>query len=526
VRGVWADFNNDGFLDVFVNDKGGVNVFYTNNGNGTFSKVAQGPQVQGADNHALPSWVDYNNDGNFDLLVPVGFGGPSLGHVELFSNTGNGTFTRANAGDLTTQSGYFGLSAWADYDNDGFVDFAVANMPPAGSGNTFIFHNNGDGTFAKTSLGAVTTDRVIPAALVWVDYDNDGFMDLFVVNSFDSTNRLYHNNHDSTFTRELANAIATDRWVGTEQGNAASLGDYDNDGLPDLFVAAGSGAQNRLYHNEGGGVFTRITSGPMLPHAPGVGSWGCAWGDYDNDGYLDLFVSSYNGHNQLFHNNGDGTFTQDLNGSPANDGGSGVLYLAPSWMDYDNDGFLDLFVAGGSGKSLLYHNNRNTNGWLEVKCVGTASNRAAIGAKVRARATIAGKTFWQSREINEGGGHCSLSPVAHFGLGDATNVEVLRIEWPSGIVQTMTNVTSGRILTVVEQQGNTSRAVSFIGAPTNGIVTVSATGNPGPLYVLEASTNLISWTKLSVRTNVSGTVRFSDPAAAKFSRRFYRVSAP
>jgi hypothetical protein len=528
VRGVWADFNHDGFLDVFVNDKGGVNVYYTNNGNGTFTKIIQGPEVQGADDHSLPSWVDYNNDGNFDLAVPVGFGGTALSHIQLYSNNGDGTFTRTGAGDLTSQSGHFGLGAWADYDNDGFVDFVVANLPATGSGNNLLFHNNGDGTFTKTSSVPVTSEALAPASLAWVDYDNDGFMDLFAVNSSDLFNRLYHNNRDGTFTRVLTNAIATDQWVGSEQGNAATWGDYDNDGLPDLFIAAGSGAQNRLYHNEGGGMFTKITSGPMLAHAPGVESWGCAWGDYDNDGYVDLFVASYNGSNQLFHNNGDGTFAQVLSGSPTTDGGAGIWYLAPSWVDYDNDGFLDLFVAGASGKNLLYHNNGNTNAWLEVKCAGIASNRAAIGAKVRVLATIGGKTFWQLREMNQGGGHSSLPPVVHFGLGDATNVEALRIEWSSGIVQAMTNVAPRQILSVVEHQQNAAGPISFSGVQrlTNGVAKLSATGNPGLLYVLEASTNLLSWTKLCVRTNLTGTVDFSDTAAPKFTRRFYRVLAP
>jgi hypothetical protein len=217
VRGVWADFNNDGFLDVFVNDKMGTNVFYTNNGDGTFTKITQGPQVQGADNHSLPSWVDYDNDGNFDLTVPVGFSGSAPGLIQLYSNDGSGTFNRASAVELTTRSGYFGLGAWADYDNDGFVDFVVTSIPQNSTGGNLLFHNNGNGTFTKISSNPITTESLAPESLVWSDYDNDGFMDLLVVNSSDGFNRLYHNNRNSTFTRVLTNSIAVDQWGGRQR---------------------------------------------------------------------------------------------------------------------------------------------------------------------------------------------------------------------------------------------------------------------------------------------------------------------
>jgi hypothetical protein len=422
VRGVWADFNNDGFVDLFVNDKAGTNVFYLNNLDGTFTKITQGPEIAGSDNHSLPSWADFDNDGHFDLTVPVGFAG-SAGQVQLFMNGGDATFSRANAGDLTSLTGSFGLGAWADYDNDGFADFVVTSLPANGDGKNLLFHNNGDGTFTKVLAGALTSDLLVPATLIWCDYDNDGLMDLFVVSSSpDRFNRLYHNEGGGNFTRIQTNVLAADQWPVGGQGNAAALGDYDNDGLLDVFIAAGS-TPNRLYHNEGAGGFTKVTSGPMLAHAAGATSWGCAWGDYDNDGYLDLFVSNSNGSNQLFHNNGDGTFIEIISGVPVREGGPGITHLAPSWVDYDNDGALDLFVAGGGTdqgtpvKNLLYHNNGNTNAWLKVNCIGTVSNRAAIGAKVRVRATIRGKTVWQVREVNEGGGHCSLPPVVHFGLG-------------------------------------------------------------------------------------------------------------
>jgi hypothetical protein len=344
-------------------------------------------------------------------------------------------------------------------------------------------------------------------------------MDLLVVTSSpDPFNRLYHNDGSGAFTRVLTNTVTTDKWVEGE-GNAATWGDYDNDGLQDLFIATGSDTPNRLYHNDGGAKFTKINSGPMLSHAPGMESWGCAWGDYDNDGYLDLFVTSYNGSNRLFHNNGNGTFNQILSGSPANDGAMGVYYFSPSWVDYNNDGLLDLFVAGGySGKNLLYRNNGNTNGWLEVKCVGTVSNRSAIGGKVRVRATIAGKTFWQLREINEGGGHCSLPPVAHFGLGDANMVELMRIEWPSGIVQEFQKVPAKQTLTVTEPP-RLSASVA------NGIPQFMLKGGRGFRYDVEASENLRTWTPLGTLTNTNfrSGVSIRDSDSSGSSHRFYRA---
>jgi hypothetical protein len=521
VRGVWGDFNNDGYLDLFVNDKNGTNVFYLNNGDGTFAKITQGPQVTGSDNHALPSWVDYDNEGNLDLTVPVGFGG-SLSHVQLFTNSGDAVFMRASAGDLTSQSGYFGLGAWADYDNDGFADFVVTSLPGSANGKNLLFHNNGDGTFTNVSAGAVTSDLLVPASLVWCDYDNDGFMDLFVVSaSPDRFNRLYHNNRDATFTRIQSNAVAADQWAVGGQGNAAAWGDYDNDGLPDLFIAAGS-TPNRLYHNDGAGAFTKVTSGPMLAHAPGIASFGCVWGDYDNDGYLDLFVSNYNGGNQLFHNNGDGTFTEIVSG-PTNEGGPGITHLAPSWVDYDNDGVLDLFVAGGFTdqqtpvKNLLYHNNGNTNAWLKVNCIGTVSNRAAIGTKLRVRATIRGKTFWQVREVNQGGGHSSLPPVVHFGLGDATNVDAVRIEWPSGFVQEFPNVPVKRTLTITEPP-----RLSVL--QTGGLPQIILKGGRDFQYDLQISEDLHKWASLGIVTVTNARGLFKAIDSPPFtSRRFYRA---
>jgi hypothetical protein len=302
-----------------------------------------------------------------------------------------------------------------------------------------------------------------------------------------------------------------------------------------LFVTDQAGLRNQLYHNNGDGTFTRVDSGPELAMTGGGDSQGCAWGDYDNDGYLDLFLAGQDRNNALFHNNGDGTFTQILSEPPVQRGGNGITYDCVSWVDYDNDGSLDLFVTTAEyvfpsqQKNLLYHNNGSSNAWLEVKLVGAASNRSGIGVKVRAHATIGGKTFWQLREIGNAGGHNTPPLVAHFGFGDATNIDHVRIEWPSGIVQTLTNVSPRQILTVTEhQQSGPIAAPQFTSVALSpaGQAELSVLGPAGLLYVLEGSTDLSAWTKLAVKSNATTTVSFTDSQAASYANRFYRVSIP
>jgi len=535
---VWADFNNHGFLDLLVCNYGinggaspGTNVFYRNNGDGTFTKISQGDPVQDADWHIYAGAGDYDNDGFLDLIVSAGVGAPSARRNILYHNNGDGTFSRVSGGSVTNRLGFFGPALWGDYDHDGFLDLFFANHGDQNNdgGKNLLFHNNGDGTFTNLTSGAVVTDVGVGYCATWEDYDNDGFVDLLVINNEpNAKNFLYHNNRDGTFTRVLTGIVATDLW---SQGAAcAAWGDYDNDGFPDLFVTDAGGGRNQLYHNNGGGTFTRVTSGPELaPSAAGTFN-GCAWGDYDNDGYLDLVVSGVNEKNALFHNNGDGTFTQILSGPPVQGGGPGIVCGAVSWVDYDNDGFLDLFVgmfannnsAHSQGTNLLYHNNGkingNTNAWLEVKLVGTVANRTALGAKVRAHATIGGKTFWQLREINGGGGYGTAPLVAHFGLGNATNVDTLRIEWPSGTVQELANVVPRQILTVTEPP-------RLLPSITNGIPQFSLKGGRGFQYDIQASTDLAAWSSIGTVTvtNLSGTARIIDTNAPGSGGRFYRA---
>jgi hypothetical protein len=413
--------------------------------------------------------------------------------------------------------GYFAMCAFADYDNDGWLDLFATTLNGASTVNkNFLFRNNGDGTLSTVDSAPFTVDAGAWACGAWGDYDGDGFLDLFVANNIaNSQSVLYHNNRDGTFTRITNGVIATDRG----NCNSAAWADYDNDGLLDLFVANVGSLSNRLYHNEGGGRFSSVAAGPILKNVPGGSIHGVAWGDYDNDGFLDLFVANEFGNNLLFHNNGDGTFSQITTGNLITmTGNKGAC----CWVDYDNDGFLDLFVTRGGDNglqsNLLYHNEGNSNNWIKVHCVGTVSNRSAIGAKVRVKATVSGKTFWQLREITGGSGWSTTSPVAHFGLGDATNVQTLRIEWPSGTVQEFSNVAARQFLTITEPS-------QVLASMTNGLQLISVRGGRNLQYDIQTSTDLAAWSALNALTitNINGVANITVTNAPGSSPRFYRA---
>jgi hypothetical protein len=255
---------------------------------------------------------------------------------------------------------------------------------------------------------------------------------------------------------------------------------------------------SQLLHNDGDGQWTRIPLGATLQTATGM------WGDYDNDGDLDLFITRGQVTptvNLFFANNGDGTFSQLVLGTV---GTEQSLSSHCAWADYDNDGFLDLFVTRFAGyPDVLYHNNGNTNHWFLLKLVGTTSNRAAIGAKVRLQATIFGRNHWQMREI--GGANRSQNDLrAHFGLGDATKADVVRVEWPSGHVDEMHDVAANQILTV--QEPPSVKCVSWDGSA----MCLAITGNIGERYELRTSTDLAlplaNWEPWLTITNISKTM--------------------
>ena len=441
----WGDYDNDGYPDLVVTDAlGRLNRLYHNNGDGTFSRVREGSIANDPGDSDAAVWADYDNDGDLDLFV-TNFDPP---RDCFYRNEVNGVFTKVTQGDWVTDSGAGVSAAWGDYDNDGLVDLFVAN---SNNQNNYLYRNNGDGTMSRINTGPVVSSDGSSHGCTWSDYDGDGDVDLFVACGHGEDEQQFLNNGDGSFTR-----VTTGHLVNSGgQGTGISCADYDNDGDLDVLVTGWGLNENRLYRNDGAVEPTFVgILGDVFANSDNA-----AWGDYDNDGYLDLFIVNYGRDNFLFHNNGDGTFAQVSEGALVHDG---VHSLSCAWADYDNDGDLDLFVANGIDAfgtnfppepGFLYRNDGGTNNWLLLRLVGVTSNRSAIGAKVRIFATIQGKSFWQLREVSGGAGYCSQNDLrVHFGLGDATTVESVRIEWPSGITQFLRDVVVNQLLTVEEEE--------------------------------------------------------------------------
>ena len=458
----WVDVNNDGYLDLFVSTgkQGGENdLLYINDGpdsNFSFRKVTNSPIVQDHLPSDGSSWADVFNNGALDAVVVAWYDSSN----NFYTNDGRGNFTLNATSPIVTDRGYSETCSWGDYDNDGYVDLYVSNS--AGTLRNFLYHNNHDGTFTRVTTGSIVLDQFKSRGVSWVDYDNDGDLDMFVVNEGGQNENLYRNmlkeTGTATFTRITTGAIVN------AGGNSmsASWGDIDNDGDLDVFVANGwpTASLDRLYLNNGDGTFTEVVNDTIV-NTPGF-HMGCAWGDFDNDGDLDLFVTTAYGptasRNELYKNmlmeTGTLSFQRVGTGDIVND--TGYSYGC-AWGDYDRDGDLDLFVAKTFNEhecNALYRNdNTNGNHWLEVRCVGMMSNRSGIGAKIRIKATINGHPVWQLREVDGQSGYCGQNLDQHFGLGNATIIDTMKVEWPGGTNDVYTNVGPDRIVVAHEGSG-------------------------------------------------------------------------
>ena len=434
----WADYDNDNDLDLYLVRSREPNRLYRNDGTG-FTDVASAMGVGDSGDGSAGVWGDYDRDGDLDLYV-TNFGGPN----RLYRNDGTGFTDVAPAMDVDDSGDGYG-AAWGDYDRDGDLDLYVANF-----GANRFFQNNGN-RFSELadSLGLSDIESGIQPA--WSDFDNDGDLDLFLANS--GPNRLFRN--DGTRFASIENIFNP-----TDEGPSfgAAWGDFDNDGDLDLFIPY-FGANNRFYTNEGNGTFRDRATELGLAHDGR--SRGAVWGDFDNDGDLDLYVTNSDQPN-LYYKNVDGHFADisDSLGVALNADSRGVALA-----DYDNDGRLDFYVAVQNGPDALFRNREANGNWLAIRLRGTESSPDAIGTRLEiAFRDSDGNNRRAIREITGGASFLSqdaLTPV--FGVGRAEYVEVLTLRWPSGIVQEFRSETDdlsvNRVLHIAEQP--LESAISF-----------------------------------------------------------------
>jgi len=424
----WADFDQDGYLDAFIPAVGANNYLYRNLGNGTFESLSSAPVTNDGGNSTTGSWGDYDNDGELDLFVVNRY----QNHF-LYRGLGGGSFAAASGSAVLEGGAEAYFVSWVDYDDDGELDLFVGNVFTP----SFLYRNNGDGTFTKNTTAAIANVSANTIATAWGDYNGDGRMDVWFANT------LYRNDGAGVFTADPAGPNAPGSGL-----IAASWADYDNDGDLDLLLANRNGP-NFLFRNDGGSGFTQIDTGTIVTEE--ADSNGAVWGDYDNDGWLDLYVANgdipANQVNFLYRNNGNGTFSKITTGELVTDSEHST---SAAWIDYDNDGDLDLHVANATGGNALYRNDGNANNWLKVRLNGTESNRAAIGANVRVTAQINGTTRTLLRQVSGDAGFTSQNLELHFGLGNAAIIDEVRVEWPAGTVQTMADVAINQRLTVTE----------------------------------------------------------------------------
>jgi hypothetical protein len=464
------DFDNDGILDIVVSNVNDCEplLFFHGNGDGTYTNRADQAGLAKQTGGLNIMQTDYNNDGCKDILILRG-GWEYARPKSLLRNNCDGTFT-----DVTKESGLADVvtatqtAVWADIDNDGNLDLFVGNENSPNQ----LFLNKGDGTFVDIAKSAGVNQVNFTKAVVAADYDNDGYVDLYV-STLNGEHHLYHNNHDRTFTDVTRQAGVEGPW--TTFG--AWFFDYDNDGWPDLFVAGyGSSVEDvmneyrhlpqggeklSLFKNLGNGKFRNVTAEAGLARV--MMPMGLNFGDIDNDGFLDFYLGSGNPSyaspipNALFHNKDGKTFV-DITASS----GTGILPKGHgvAFADLDNDGDEDLLVVMGGAvpgdrqATRLFENPGNGNDWINVKLVGVKSNRAALGARIKVTLRNEGHTSRSIYRTVGSGASFGAGPFEqHIGLGRSAQIESLEIWWPaSNTRQNFSNIGKNQFFEIQEMQ--------------------------------------------------------------------------
>jgi hypothetical protein len=483
----FLDYDQDGYLDLYLSNanynedislnenhppkKDSKNALYRNLHNGTFEDVSRKAKV-GDKGYGMGITVgDFDNNGYPDIYVS------NYGPNVLYKNNGNGTFSnvtkRAGVGGNDCSVG----AAWLDYDKDGFLDLYVGNYikfdpkynyyyapdgfpgPMAYDGvPDVLYHNNGDGTFSDVTKEMNVFNKDGRAMGVGVaDYDNDGFVDIFVSNDH-MVNYLYHNNKGKVFEdRGVLSGVGFNQVGEATISMSVDFADYNNDGLLDLFVS--DNVYCSLHKNEGNGVFSEMSYKAGIAVACGqfVG-WASSFLDYDNDGDLDLFKVNgelkhlYGQEDQLFENMGNEKFidvsTQRGAYFQEERVGRGACF-----GDYDNDGDIDAYIVNLEDHGALLRNNKgNQNNWISLYLIGETSNRDGVGSRI---SVISGGIKQYAQKKSSSGYLSTNDPRIHFGLGPNKVVDSIEVIWPSGIVQKLVDIKAGQILIIKESEAET-----------------------------------------------------------------------
>ena len=462
----WGDYDNDGDEDIVAVGTYQPHALYRNNGDGTFTNVAEQAGIADPRGGWGSLFADYDNDGYPDLYITRG-GWSGAAENTLYHNNGDGTFTDVThtAGVSDPQSSF--CAAWADYDNDGYLDLYIADGVIGDGAANVLYRNNGDGTFTNTAEKAGVANTGNSLGTAWGDYDKDGYIDLHVVN-YGQSNVLYRNNGDGTFTDVTA---TTGMKLPVTDAFVTFFLDVDNDADLDIFISNSGSFQafiagqitgtaphdsdrQVLYRNNGDGTFTDVTRESGLYHA--FGAMGANFDDIDSDGYLDIYLAT--GAPQmgrlerdaLFRNNGDGTFTDATFELGLGNLGKGH---GVTFGDADMDGDVDIYVSVGGAfigdqwHNLFYQNTGVRNNYLNLKLVGVKSNRDGIGAKVTLH--VGDSVIY--REVSGGCGFGSTNSLPlEIGLGTHTKVDTLEIIWPSGQVDVHRNLSVNQKLILTE----------------------------------------------------------------------------
>ncbi len=478
-----VDLNHDGNLDILLPTFTGDPIkILNNNGDGTFTDITYITEVFDNEESKNILVADYDNDGDDDMFI-VNYFSTS----RLYQNDGDDTFTEVTeSAGMTTASLSSRVACWLDIDNDSWLDLYVLNRELLD--NNILYHNNGDGTFSDiTESAGVVAPFEAGLVIATLDYNNDGWLDIYVGNDKDTGNILYHNNGDMTFT-DVSMETGTDLVFSTM---GLAVADYDGNGYLDIYVT-NLDEGNALLKNNGDNTFTEVATD--LGIQVNKVCWGTVFTDYDNDGWVDLHVATgcdwglgmcnpdWPGYNpgidnrdMLYQNQGNGSFIDVSESSGLDDN---YMNYGSTMGDFDNDGFVDIYILSEGITSRLYKNMgsfTSTNNWIQLKLTGTESNRNGIGARVE----VVADGHTQVQEVRCGSSYCGQNSfILNFGIGVSPNIDTIRVRWPSGIGDEFYNITSNQAVDIIEGTGENDLVIEDTSIEMHDFKLISCYPNP------------------------------------------------